>query len=500
MPPLLLGIDIGTSYVKAVLATPEGKVVTQAQAAYPTQHPQPGWAEQAPEDWWNSVVAVTRQVLESATRQVAYNVAGSVAGIGVSGQGCSVTLIDAAGAVLHPAIIWMDNRAEPQCEQLRQSCAAQILQINGKAPAPYNADPVLMWLQKHNPKLIEAAQTSLTATGYINFRLTGEVVTNFSDASILFAFDLARSQWSSSLIDAFGLPAHLYPPLAGCQTVIGRLTPRAAAELGLPPAVPVVAGGEDTSSAGLALGAVLPGMAFLSLGTAGTLYATQQRPLVHPQLLAFQHVLDHQFLIGGSMGAIGAALAWLGSALGDSDDLTGLIKLAAAANVGAGSVIFLPYLNGELQPINDGYARGVFFGLGMSTGKPELVRAVLEGAAFAIAHNLETAELLSAPIQEIRATGGPTRSSLWCQIIADVCNRPLNVLTDEGGAPLGNALLAGAGLGLIDDIAAVATATAHVQRRYQPDAGRHAVYQRLFAVYKQLYPTLKNLYSELARC
>jgi xylulokinase len=244
---------------------------------------------------------------------------------------------------------------------------------------------------------------------------------------------------------------------------------------------------------------VRPGVAFLSLGTAGTLYVTAAQPRVHPQLLTFRHVLDGQFLIGGSMGAIGAALAWLRSALGAGDDYAALLALAAESGPGAGNLIFLPYLNGELQPINDGYARGVFFGLSMSTGKAQLVRAVLEGAAFAIAHNLEIAESAAGPIAEIRATGGPTRSSLWCQIIADVCNRPLRVLSGAGGAPLGNALLAGAGVGLIDDLAAVAERAAPAQQRFEPHAERHALYQRLFAIYKQLYPNLKELYAQLAR-
>jgi xylulokinase len=394
----------------------------------------------------------------------------------------------------------MDSRAEPQCARLRAECAAQILQINGKAPAPYNADPVLMWLQEHRPGLIEAAQCSLTTTGYVNYKLTGRPITNVSDASILFAYDLAQGGWSQALIGAFGLPAHLYPEVAPCAQVIGALTPMAAAELGLPPGIPVVGGGEDTSSAGLALGAVQPGTAFLSLGTAGTLYATESQPAVHPQLLTFQHVLPQQYLVGGSMGAIGAALAWLRTALGYSGDHAALIDLAAASEPGAGSLIFLPYLNGELQPINDGYARGVFFGLSMHTGKAELVRAVLEGAAFAIAQNLEFAELLSSPISEIRATGGPTRSALWCQIIADVCNRPLRVLGEEAGAPLGNALLAGAGVGVIADLAATACRATPSTQRYLPDAARHATYGRLFVIYKQLYPQLKDLYVELARC
>jgi xylulokinase len=498
--PLLLGIDVGTSFVKAVLATPDGRVVAQAQAGYATNHPRPGWAEQDPHDWWRGVVSVTRQVLAVVGSGPWGTAHRAVAGIGVSGQGCAVTLIGGSGEALYPAIIWMDNRSEPQCERLRQECASQILHINGKSPAPYNADPVLMWLQEHAPGLIDAARCSLTTTGYVNFKLTGHTVTNASDASILFAYDLAHGRWSSSLLEAFGLPARLYPEVQPCRHVIGGLTPAAAADLGLAAGIPVIAGGEDTSSAGLALGAVRPGMAFLSLGTAGTLYATEARPLVHPQLLTFAHVLEHQYLVGGSMGAIGAALAWLRSALGEQEDHAALVDLAATANPGADNLIFLPYLNGELQPINDGYARGVFFGLGMHTGKAELVRAVLEGAAYAIAQNLEYAELLSGPILEVRATGGPTRSTLWCQIIADVCNRPLSVLVGEGGAPLGNALLAGSGVGLIGDIAAAAENAAGARKHYAPDAGRHELYGRLFSVYKQLYPNLKDLYVELARC
>lgn len=498
MTPLLLGIDVGTSFAKAVLATPDGRVVAQAQRAYPTQFVQGGWAEQEPEDWWQAVVAVTREVLASTG---AGSVAGSVVGIGVSGQGCAVTLVDAGGRVLHPAIIWMDSRAERQCERLRRCCAAEILQINGKSPAPYNADPVLMWLQELLPGLIDVAACSLTTTGYINLRLTGQTVMNESDASILFAFDLRRGAWSSRLVEAFGLPLRLYPPVVPCRKVIGGLTPAAASELGLPPGVPVVAGGEDTSSAGLALGAVRPGMAFLSLGTAGTLYVVEAEGRVHPQLLAFRHVLEGQFLIGGSMGAIGAALAWLRSALGGGEDYAALVDVAAEIKPGAGNLLFLPYLNGELQPINDGNARGVFFGLSMSTGKAELVRAVLEGAAFAIAHNLEIAETVSGPIAEIRATGGPTRSSLWCQIIADICNRPLIVLAGEGGAPLGDALLAGAGAGVIDDLAAVAGGAARAAgQRFEPQPQYRALYRELFAVYKQLHPQLKDLYAQLARC
>jgi xylulokinase len=487
---LLLGIDIGNSHAKAVLLTPEGALVAQAQAAHPTRHPRPGWAEQDPDDWWGSVVASTRGALAQAE--------GSVRAIGVSGQGCAVTLLDGEGRALHPAILAMDSRSEPQCEQLRACCAEPILRLNGKSPAPYNADPTLMWLTEHRPELIEAARCSLTTTGYITWRLSRRAVMNRSDASILFAYDLARNDWSPELVAAFGLPSRLYPEVARCSEVVGGLSPEAALALGLPAGVPVVAGGEDTSSAGLASGAVRPGMVFLSLGTAGTVYKAEAAPVVHPQLLTFEHVLDGQYLVGGSMAAHGAALAWCRQWLGEGLDFPALTALAATSEPGAGNLWFLPYLSGELQPINDGNARGVFFGLSMSTGRAELVRAVLEGTAYAIAHNLVLAETVGTPVRELRAVGGPTRSDIWCQIIADVCGRSLGVLGEGFTAPYGTALLAGAGVGLVADPAALAEAVCAVERSFVPDPARHDTYRARFDIYRRLYPQLRELYAEVA--
>jgi xylulokinase len=490
MPDLLLGIDIGTTNIKAVLTTPDGQVLAQAHTGYPIYRPRPNYVEQDPEDWWQGAITVTREVMKMTTA-----VPEQIVGIGVSGQGCAVTLIDDDGKVVRPAIIWMDSRAEAQCAALRQTCAADILQYNGKQPAPYNADPVLMWLQQHEPESIAAAQCSLTTTGYINYRLTGEPVENISDASILFAFDLAKDTWSDKLIDAFGLPRKLYPRVAPSHEIIGGITPLAARELGLRPGTPVIAGGEDTSSSGLAIGAGQPGQAFLSLGTAGTMYVVDENLTIHPQLLTFRHVLPNAYLLGGSMAAVGGALSWCRDLLGGNADFGTLTALAAQANPGADGLIFLPYLSGELQPINDGNARGVFFGLSMRTGQPQFVRAVMEGAAFAIAHNVKIAAEVGATINEIRAVGGPTRSPLWCQIMADVIGKPISVMVDNVGAPLGNALLAAAGLGLIKDPAAAANREAFVGHVYTPRPDRQAKYEPLFALYQRLYPLLREEFA-----
>lgn len=493
MTDLLLGIDIGTTNIKAVLTTPEGWIIAQAQTDYQTYRPKPGWAEQDPLDWWRGTVEVTRVVLANAPARPE-----QIVGIGVSGQGCAVTLIDQNGEVVRPAIIWMDMRSEPQSEYLRHCCQAEILQQNGKQPAPYNADPVLLWLKEHEPEAITAAQTSLTSTGYINFRLTGEAVENQSDASILFAFDLAKGSWSEELITAFGLPRKLYPNIVPSSEIIGTLSGEAATELGLIPGVPVVAGGEDTSSAGLAIGVSETGQAFLSLGTAGTIYIVEDRPIVHPQLLAFLHVLPGQTLLGGSITAVGAGLNWIRKLFGAEFDYIQLSEMARQSPPGAGGALFLPYLSGELQPINDGNARGVFFGLSMSTSPSHMVRAVMEGAAFAIAHNIVIASEAGSTITELRAVGGPTKSDLWCRIIANITGYPVTVLADNAGAPLGNALLAAAGIGLIDDPAATARKVARITGQYEPNPRFRDRYVEMFAIYRQLYPQLKDQFTALA--
>jgi xylulokinase len=491
---VLLGIDVGTSNIKAVLATTAGTVLAEAQTSYPTAFPQPGWAEQEPTDWWNGTAAAVRIAL--AHGGIAPH---RVRAIGVSGQGCAVTLLDENGDVVRPAIIWMDARSEPQCEQMRRTCADEILRRNGKAPAPYNADPVLMWLNEHEPASIERAAVSLTTTAYINYRLTGQQVMNVSDASILFAFDLASEDWAPTLIEAFGLPRRLYPRVAPCQEVIGTLLPAAAQALGLVPGIPVIAGGEDTSSAGLAIGVVHPGQALLSLGTAGTMYVVQDIPRVNGRLLAFAHVLPQKILLGGSMIALGGALQWCRQMMGGSMSYEQMTALAAQAEEGAGGLLFLPYLSGELQPINDGNARGVFFGLSLATTQAQVVRAVMEGAAFAIAHNARVAVETGAPIIEMRAVGGPTRSPLWCQMIADISGYAVKVLHENAGAPWGDALLAGAGAGLIADVGALAVERSGTPQVYEPRAAYRQRYSQLAEIYQSLHPTLKGAFAALSQ-
>jgi xylulokinase len=493
MAPLLLGIDVGTTNAKALLATPAGTVIAQAtQGGYPLLTPRSGWVEQNPEDWWQATVQVARQVVQKAGVRP-----GQIAAIGISGQGCAATLIDRQGNVIRPGIIWMDARSEAQCTEMRRRIGPRILELNRKQPAPYNFDPKLIWLQQHEPENIARAHCSLTTTGYINYRLTGEPVMNVSDASIPFAFDQEACDWSEELIAAFGVPRRLYPRVTACQQIIGALTLEAAQATGLEPGTPVIAGGEDTSAAGLAVGVNQPGQAMLSLGTGGSIYIAQDRPLGHAQLLTFAHVLERQWFVGGTIVAFGASLDWCKALLGQTsfDQMT---ALAAECEPGAHGLLYLPYLSGELQPINDGNARGIFFGVSLNTRQPQFIRAVMEGVAFSMAHILLVAREIGAHISELHAVGGPTRSPLWCQIIADITNQPLAVLKDNPGAPLGDVFLAAAAVGLIPDAGEAAAQAARVERVYTPDPARRELYDRLFAVYRDIYPNLKSQFAAIA--
>jgi xylulokinase len=493
MDTLILGIDVGTTNAKALLATPDGKVVAQATAGYPLLTPQPGWVEQNPEDWWQGVATVVRAVLTNAAANP-----DQIAAVAMSGQGGGAVLVDENANPIRPGIIWMDGRSDKQSAAMRDRADDRVLAINGKSVAPYNYDPKLVWLQAHEPETIEKAAYCLTTTGYINFKLTGKPIMNVSDASIPFAFDQLANDWSEELIEAFGIPRRLYPPVAASETIIGKLTPEAAAATGLVVGIPVIAGGEDTSSAGLAVGVSQPGQAMLSLGTGGSIYIAQDKPLSHPLMLIFAHVLEKQWFVGGTIVAFGASLAWCKNLLKHAD-FEHMNTLASEADPGANGLLFLPYLSGELQPINDGNARGVFFGLSLNTTQAELIRAVMEGTAFAMRHNILVAEEVGATVRELRAVGGPTKSPVWCQIIADVTQQPLTVLSDNPGAPLGNVFLAASAIGLIPDAGEAAAAAAKVDRIYEPNSANRDRYDRLFDIYRQLYPNLKAQFAAISQ-
>lgn len=499
MGDLLLGLDVGTTSAKGVLLRADGRVVAEAGSPpYPVDRPWPGWAEQDPEAWWAAVRGVVRELCARIDGN------GRVAGVAASGQGCACTLVDARGEPLRPAIIWMDTRAAAEADRMAAAWGDDVRRLNGNGVGVYNVEPKLLWLREHEPEVLARAEYTLTTTAYVTRRLSGRTAMNAADGGILFAYDAAAGGWSDGLLRAMGLRPGLYPPLFPCAQVVGEVTAEAARETGLAPGTPVVAGGEDTPAAALSAGVRAPGDAFLSLGTAAVAGVCRAAggSLGEPRLLSYPHVLPGLTIASGSMSSAGAAVEWLlrefGPAYGAvSTDYAGINRAIAASPPGAGGVLFLPYLSGELHPILDPNARGVFCGLSVATTKDDLARAVVEGSAMAIRHNLTVAEEAGAPVGRLLATGGPTRSRPWCQAIADVADRPVAVVA-SGGAPIGDALLAATGVGLIADPADLLDAVAVVERVHEPRPELRARYDHLFAAYLSLYEHLKPDFAFMA--
>jgi xylulokinase len=465
---LSLGVDVGTGSTRAVVLDPERGVLGRAGAGYPVATPRPGWAEQDPRGWWTAAGAAIRGALRDAG-----TAASQVGAVAVSGQGAALVLLDADGVPVRPALIHLDQRSAEQADRLAAGpYGAALRAASGNAVGAWNLAAKLLWLRAHEPGTLRRAATVTSAAGYLLRRLTGRCVQSVSDAGISDLFDLAGRCWSARLTELLELPAALLPDLAEATDPLGTLTPEAATDTGLAAGTLVRAGGEDTSSAALAAGVLTAGEAYLSLGTAGVVgVAVPAGSAADPRLLSFPHVRRGLDLLSGSMSSAGAAVTWWSSITG-----TAPAELLAEAETGADDVTFVPYLAGELHPVNDPAARGVFAGLSLATDRAAMTRALVAGSAAAIAHNLAVAREAGAEPTRLLATGRPTLSRLWMQEVADATGLPVSVTADDGAA-LGDALIAAAATD--SDLAQLAARHRRIVRDYDPAPDRYpAAYAR----------------------
>ena len=499
---LLLGVDIGTTGLKAALVDGDGQVLAEAGRVYETRHPQPGWAEQDPEGWWQALVSATREVTERA------GVRGQrLTGICVSSMAPVVVPLDARGRLLGPGLIWADKRADAESTELARKIGAERLNaITANRASSYYAAPKCMWLQRQCPELFAATHKFVMANGYVNYRLTGQLAIDRSHSPLLLLADVATCDWSPDLLRATGLPRKLFPDIRPCLDILGELTPQAATELGVAPNTPVLVGTVDTSAAVLGMGITGVGQAFVSMGTGSNVGACMLGPAFNQPLVSIPHALPGLWLVIGVMTSTGASLKWFNnqlcqgvtksSALQDPYDL--LTAEAGRSPAGSGGLVFLPYLMGEQTPIWDDDARGVFVGLAPNTSRGDMVRAILEGAAFGIRHNLDTFERCGPAAAEVRIQGGAAKSAVWTQIICDVAGRPVLVPPVTAGAAVGDAVLAGLATGVFPDVAAAAAACAAPRAVHRPDPATAALYDRLYPIYLSTYQQLWPSFQALA--
>jgi xylulokinase len=506
-PTYLLGIDLGTTGVKSLLIQDTGGIVASDTQEYPLSTPRPNWSEQSPEAWWRATARSIKEVLARSKMDPA-----RVAALAISGQMHGAVLLDAEGKVLRPAILWNDGRSGPQCAEITERAgglAALLEMVSNPALAGFTA-PKLLWVRQHEPDVFARVQTVLLPKDYINYRLTGVLATEVSDASGTLLFDVRHRRWSVELMRALELPEQIVPRCLESVDVVGAVSKNAARSCGLRAGLPVVAGGADNACAAVGTGVVSPGQVLCSIGTSGTIVApsTHGDPAPAGRAHVFCHAVPGTYYVMGVMLSAGGALRWYRDTLGQDearraaaegvDAYEVLTRDAERVPPGCEGLVFLPYLAGERTPHADPHARGVFFGLSLRHSKAHLTRAVLEGVTFGLRDSLEIVRGLGLDPERIRATGGGARSPFWRQLQADVFKATVATVNSGEGPAFGAALLAGAGVGVFPSVPSATGRTIREVHTVAPDKKRMALYDRYYALYDALYPQLRAQFAEVA--
>ncbi|TNF17906.1 MAG: carbohydrate kinase [Rhodobacteraceae bacterium] len=494
---LVLGIDCSTTGAKAVVWDRHGTALSTGRAGLRHTAPRPGWGEQDPVDWWQA----TRAAIGQACRQIAPS---RLAALAITHQRETFACLDKAGHALRPAMLWLDTRATAE---VAEHGSDAVHRITGKPPNTATSWYKLMWLKANEPDVLEQAHRVVDVHTYLVHRLTGDWRTSYGSVDPLGVLDLESFTLNADLIDRVGLtPAH-FGEICAPGEVLGTLRADVAHDLGLNPGLPVVAGLGDGQAAGLGVGITRPGQAYLNLGTgivSGTFcgsYRTDRTFRTMAGGLPGTYLAE-TFFGGGTYNVnwFVEKFSDIGAAPFGLDILPEQILESAAANlpVGSDGLLAVPYLTGVLTPYWDSNARGLIFGLTGRHGKAHLYRAILEGLAMEQRLSTTGAEAATGHVTDrFRVMGGGSRSPLWCQIIADVLQRPVEVARESEATCLGAAMLAAAAAGLHASIETASEAMSGGGRTYLPDAGQGARYDRLYGVYRDLYPALATHFSRL---
>lgn len=503
----ILTIDQGTSSCKTALWTNDGNLAAETAQAYALHRPHPLYAEIDAEIWWRAVCETIRVVIAASGAHP-----DDIAGIGVDGIGWTLVPVDADCKTLLPALIWLDRRAGQEAQWLAALPQADEyinLAANPLDPA-YNT-PKLLWLKHQHPEIFDATKQFLTASGYLVAKLTGEFTCDYTQAYGYHFFDLRNARWDEKTARQLGIPLDKLPRLAPCDEIAGTLGAHAAAQTGLRAGIPVIVGCLDAAAGALGAGVTRIGQTNEQGGQAGGMAISIDRVVVEPRLIFSHHVLPGQYLLqGGTVG--GGSLGWFRDTLGQPENAvskmlgTNAFELLSAqverTAPGANGLVFLPYMAGERTPLWNSNARGVFFGLSYATTRGDMLRAMMEGCAFAVYHNLKVAEEHGAAPQEFLGSGGATASAVWCQIKADVYGKPFVVARradgGEGGHALGLFALTGHAVGLCEDAGACVERLLPERRVYEPNPENHGYYQELFNIYRSVSQKLLPDFERLA--
>ena len=460
---VLVGLDVGTTGVKAIAITPEGEVVSSAEETYPLSTPQPGWSEQDPDDWLRASEKALAHLGVDPLR------------VGFSGQMHGLVCLDEKDRVLRPAILWNDQRTGAECVEIEELIGLErLISLTGNRALPGFTAPKLLWLRRHEPDVYRRIRRIMLPKDYVRFKLTGEWALDAADASGTLLFDVAHRRWSDDVLSALDLPSDWLPPTYESTEI---------------------AGAGDQQAAALGVGVIQPGIVSVVLGTSGVVlaalpaYAHDSQARVH----AFCHAVPGTWEAMGVMLNAAGSLRWFRDAVAPEASFDELTDEAARWVPGMEGVTFLPYLQGERTPHADPDARGAFTGLALHHDRGALVRAVLEGVAYGLRDSLELLRELGVSPTTGRVSGGGARSRLWLEIVASVLGLPLELTVVEEGSAYGAALLAGVAGGTFVDAGDAVATCVRAREAIEPNTRWAAAYEEGYARFRALYPALRGV-------
>lgn len=500
--PYLIGVDIGTYSAKGVLVHSDGTVLATHTVEYELRIPQPGWAEHDAElDWWRSFTAISRGLLEKSGVE-----AEAVAAVGCSAIGPTMLPVDGAGRPLRPAILYgIDTRSWREVAELNERLGPEaIFESTGKPLTTQSNGPKILWFKRNEPELFSRTDKILTATGYLTYRLTGDYTLDiYSAAAFDPMFDIPTLHWSKERVEEICDPA-LLPALHWPTEVVGEVHRRASEETGLAVGTPVIAGTIDASAEAYSVGVTEPGATMLMYGTTLFIINVTDGWRSHRKLWSSPYLQKGRYVMTGGLATSAALTRWFRDQFaglelqeeraGGINAYQALAEQVEKVPPGSNGLVVLPYFSGERTPINDPKARGVIAGLTLSHSRADVYRALLEGVAYALRHNLETMQEAGADLTRLVAVGGGTKNRAWLQLISDCLGKPQHLPANIVGASLGDAFLAGLGVGLFDDLRPLQEKWVKWDRVIEPNMDRHARYNDYYPIYRRTY---ENLAGEL---
>ncbi len=488
-----MGLDISTTSAKALIMDERGAVLAVGSKAQPISQPKPLWSEQNPRDWWEGMVVAIREALAQAKLT-----GDAIKAIGLTGQMHGLVMLDEAGEVLRPAMLWNDQRTQAQCDWMTEKIGFErLIELTGNRALTGFTAPKILWVREHEPEVYARCRHILLPKDYIRYQLTGAYATDLAGAAGTSLLDVKNRAWSGEVLAALDIPAEWLPPVHEGTQITGEITQRIAELTGLQAGTPVMAGGGDQAAGAVGMGAVEAHIIGLTVGTSGVVFAPLATYAYEPEgrLHAFCHAVPGMWHFMGVMLSAAGSLGWYRETIAPGLAYDALLEEAKSVPAGSDGLFFLPYLTGERTPHPDPNARGAFIGLTSRHTRAHMTRAVLEGVAFGLKDSFTLIEQAGIPAElEVRISGGGTQSALWQQIIADVIGQPLvNVNTPEAGA-LGAALLSAVGVGAFADVASACQSLIITGERVRPSADASA-YEAPYAVYRQLYPALQPFFK-----